>query len=92
MVTINKIFYFNEEDFIKQNKKDDYNKLIKVLILPYVNTEEVKEFILECIEFKNGLKLLKGSNRELIEKIKSTYKQDRAIQNFIAELNEKGDQ
>lgn len=87
-----KFFYFNEEDFIKQNKKDDYNKLIKVLILPYVNTEEVKEFILECIEFKNGLKLLKGSNRELIEKIKSTYKQDRAIQNFIAELNEKGDQ
>lgn len=87
-----KFFYFNEEDFIKQSKKDDYNKLIKVLILPYVNTEEVKEFILECIEFKNGLKLLKGSNRELIEKIKSTYKQDRAIQNFIAELNEKGDQ
>lgn len=86
-----KFFYFNEEDFIKQSKKDDYNKLIKVLILPYVNTEEVKEFILECIEFKNGLKLLKGSNRELIEKIKSTYKQDRAIQNFIAELNEKGD-
>lgn len=87
-----KFFYFDEEDFKKQNKKDDYNKLIKLLILPYTNTEEVKKFILECSEFRKGLKLLKGSNGELIEKIKSTYKQDRVIQNFIAELNEKGDQ
>lgn len=86
-----KFFYFDEENFKKQSKKDDYNKLIKLLILPYINTEEVKKFILECSEFRKGLKLLKNSNGELIEKIKATYNQDIEIQNFIAELKEEGD-
>ncbi|NME35322.1 MULTISPECIES: P-loop NTPase fold protein [Fusobacterium] len=84
-------FYFDEENFKKQSRKDDYNKLIKLLILPYINTEEVKKFILECSEFRKGLKLLKNSNGELIEKIKATYNQNIEIQNFIAELKEEGD-
>lgn len=81
-----KFFYFDEENFEKQSKKDDYNKLIKLLILPYISTEEVKEIILDCSEFRKALKLLKDSNGELIQKIKFIYKEEKEIQNFIAKL------
>lgn len=86
-----KFFYFDKNDLSNQSKVDNYNKLILVLLDPYISHKETKDFILGCPEFKNGITLLKKSNQSFLNKLKSIYKQDIEVQNFIIELEKEGE-
>lgn len=86
-----KFFYFDKNDLSNQSKVDNYNKLILVLLDPYISHKETKDFILGCPEFKNGITLLKKSNQSFLNKLKSIYNQDIEVQNFIIELEKEGE-
>lgn len=74
-----KFFYFDETDKDNPSKRENYNRLIKITIKPYVNYEECQNFIIKCKEFRKGLKLLKDSNDDLIKKLEQYLKNNEIL-------------
>ena len=56
------------------SKREKYNRLIKIIIKPYITYEECHTFIINCKEFIKGLKILKDYNGEFINELEQNQK------------------
>lgn len=69
-----KFFYFDEMDKDNPSKRESYNRLIKIIIKPYITYEECYTFIINCKEFIKGLKILKDYNGDFINELEQNQK------------------
>lgn len=69
-----KFFYFDEMDKDNPSKRESYNRLIKIIIKPYIIYEECYTFIINCKEFIKGLKILKDYNGDFINELEQNQK------------------
>lgn len=81
-----KFFHFDKNDKGNQSKREDYNRLIKNIIEPYIDNKEYRDFIINCEEFRKGLKILKEYNGEFIEKLEKYSQENDKIKEFFNEL------